>query len=51
MFGIFLLVEAVRQIRREAGDRQVANAELGLVHGLGGVLSSGATVILGASRP
>ena len=51
MFGIFLLVEAVRQLRREAGDRQVANAELGLVHGLGGVLSSGATVILGASRP
>lgn len=47
MYGIFLLIEAVRQLRGEAGPRQVPNAKLALVHGTGGVLSSAATVILG----
>ena len=47
MFGIFLLIEATRQLRGECGDRQVANARLALAHGTGGNLSSGATVVLG----
>ena len=47
MFGIFLLVEAVRQLRAQAGDRQVADARLALAHGTGGALSSSATVVLG----
>lgn len=47
MFGIFLLIESVRQLRGECGDRQVPGAELALAHGNGGVLSSQATVILG----
>ncbi len=48
MYGIFLLIEAVRQLRGDfAWARQVPDAELALVHGTGGVLSSAATVILG----
>lgn len=49
MRGIFLLVEAVRQLRGEA-DRQVDGAELALCSGTGGLLSTCSTVILGVDR-
>ena len=47
MYGLFLLIEAVRQIRGERGEGQVADAHTAIVHGNGGVLSAQATVILG----
>jgi acetyl-CoA acetyltransferase len=47
MFGIFLLVEAVQQLRSECGKRQVEKARRALVHGFGGVVAGNATVILG----
>jgi acetyl-CoA acetyltransferase len=47
MYGIFLLIEAVRQIRGERGAAQVGNNGVGLVHANGMVYSAGVTVILG----
>jgi len=48
MYGLLLIVEAVRQLRRECGERQVEDANVSLVHGNGGVLSSQVTAILGS---
>jgi acetyl-CoA acetyltransferase len=47
MYGLFLLIEAVRQLRGECGARQVPGAETAIAHGNGGVLSSQSTIILG----
>jgi acetyl-CoA acetyltransferase len=56
MYGMFLLVEAVRQLRGEAQDRQVRRRrggrgdglpEVAVAHGCGGVLSSTSTLVLG----
>lgn len=46
--SMFHVTEVVHQLRGECGDRQVAGAEVALVHAQGGILSSHGTLILGS---
>ena len=46
MLGMNLILEAVAQLRADAGDRQGADANVSLVHGLGGVYTATATAVL-----
>lgn len=50
MYGLFALVEAREQLAGRAGARQVRDAEVAVAHGNGLVLSSQATVVLGAAN-
>lgn len=45
-YGIFTIIEAVRQVRGDADDRQVPGVDTALAHGVGGKLSTQATMIL-----
>lgn len=47
MFGIFLVIEAVRQLRGECGERQLPDPKLALCHAPGLVFSANTTMILG----
>ena len=47
MRGLFLMCEAARQQRGEAGDSQVQGAEIAVAHGSGGWLSTMGTVVFG----
>ncbi len=48
MYGLLVLIEAIRQVRGECGERQVKDCEISLAHGNGGVLSSQCTVLFGS---
>ena len=47
MYGMFMLIEAVTQLRGQAGKRQIAGADIALTHGNGLTLSAQVTAILG----
>ena len=48
--GCQQLVETVRQVRGEAGERQVAKHDLGIANMNGGTPSQEATVVLGSAN-
>ena len=48
MYGLFVMIEAIRQIRGGCGERQIDGTKLSVAHGNGGVLSSQVTSIWGA---
>jgi hypothetical protein len=50
MYGVFAVIEAVRQLRGECGRRQVPRSRTAIAHGNGGTLSSQSTVIFGTGE-
>jgi acetyl-CoA acetyltransferase len=51
MRGIFLLAEAARQLRGQAGEAQVPDCSIALACGSGGSLSCISAVVLGREHP
>jgi acetyl-CoA C-acetyltransferase len=45
--GVRMIYECVQQLRNQAGDRQVKNAEIGLAHNVGGPGAVSCVIVLG----
>ena len=50
MYGMFPLIESVRQLRGDAGERQQPEPRIALAHGNGGVFSSQVSLVLGTAE-
>jgi acetyl-CoA acetyltransferase len=50
MYGLLVMIEAIRQVRGECGQRQVKGCDVALAQGNGGVFSSECTVIFGSEN-
>ena len=50
MYGMFLMIEAVQQLRAECGDRQIKGAKLAACNGNGGFLASQVTAVFGTEE-
>jgi acetyl-CoA acetyltransferase len=48
--GLFHFHEVIQQLRGRCGERQVANARLGLVHSLGAGFATNASTVLGTGE-
>jgi acetyl-CoA acetyltransferase len=48
MYGLLVMIEAIRQVRGECDKRQVKDCNIALAHGNGGVFSSQCTVLFGS---
>ena len=48
MYGLLVMIEAIRQVRGECDKRQVKDCDISLAHGNGGVFSTQCTVIFGS---
>ena len=46
MYGMFALIESVRQLRGECGERQVPDLKTSISHGPGGMFAAAGTVIM-----
>lgn len=49
IYSIYLIIEAVLQLTKQAGTRQLAPAETAVCHGTGGYLGTHATLLLGSA--
>ena len=51
MYGMFAIQESMRQLRGEAGERQVKDVTLGVTHGVGGMFGAASTLVWTTEPP
>jgi acetyl-CoA acetyltransferase len=51
MYGMFAIQESMRQMRGEAGERQVKDCHISVTHGVGGMFGAAATLVWTTEPP